>query len=769
MSKLPAMLLKGLSIFPNEEIKLELNNPLTDKLINLSIKKFHKKILIVLPKDPLEENVKADDLPTVVVESVIKQKIVLPNDHIRIVLMGKKRIKVKKYFNSLDDKDILMCDYGYIDLPKLDEEEEFTLKKELIRLLKQYIRTSDDIDNSILQDANENTDISLLTDKLAILLNLSLEKRTNYIEEINPIKRANNLITDFIYCLQLLKLDKKVNMSLQRELDRNQKEFIIKERIKVLEKELGEDNKRDIETSYYEDRLNLINVTNKTKQKVLREIKKYSMLDETSPETSFVRNYLETFFNLPWDYERIEATDLKYISSVLNKTHYGLEEIKNRILEYAAMKSRNPMLDSPIICLVGPPGIGKSTIASSIANALNRDFYKISVGGLNDSSELIGHRRTYLGSSPGKILTSISKCGSKNPVLLIDEVDKMVKDYKGDPASVLLDILDPNLNQTFTDSYLEEPFDLSHVLFILTANYINDIPMELRDRLEIIELSSYTTIEKVKLAKEYLIPSIYLEYHISNDEVQFSDDALEYLIINYTNEAGVRDLRRKLSSILRKIIMTSVKKKETLHILIEKKDVKKYLDDASFLFDKQRIVLPGLINALAVTQSGGKVLQVESIMYDGSGKVNITGLPGDIIKESIQVVISYLKANSKIYHFNKDVFSKKDIHLHMLEGAIPKNGPSAGVAITTSIISLLKNIVVSDNVAMTGEMTLRGEIIRVGGIKEKVISAYNSGIKKIYLPYDNKIDIKYIPTAIIKKLDIVFVKTYEEIYKDLFC
>ncbi len=574
MSKLPAMLLKGLSIFPNEEIKLELNNPLTDKLIDLSTKKFHKKILIVLPKDPLEENVKAEDLPTVVVESVIKQKIVLPNNHIRIVLMGKKRIKVKKFFNSLDDKDILMCDYGYIDLPKLDEEEEFTLKKELIRLLKQYIRTSDDIDNSILQEANENTDISILTDKLAILLNLSLEKRTNYIEEINPIKRANNLITDFIYCLQLLKLDKKVNMSLQRELDRNQKEFIIKERIKVLEKELGEDNKRDIETSYYEDRLNLINVTNKTKQKVLREIKKYSMLDETSPETSFVRNYLETFFNLPWDYERIEATDLKYISSVLNKTHYGLEEIKNRILEYAAMKSRNPMLDSPIICLVGPPGIGKSTIASSIANALNRDFYKISVGGLNDSSELIGHRRTYLGSSPGKILTSISKCGSKNPVLLIDEVDKMVKDYKGDPASVLLDILDPNLNQTFTDSYLEEPFDLSHVLFILTANYINDIPMELRDRLEIIELSSYTTIEKVKLAKEYLIPSIYLEYHISNDEVQFSDDALEYLIINYTNEAGVRDLRRKLSSILRKIIMVCVKKKETLHILIEKKDVK---------------------------------------------------------------------------------------------------------------------------------------------------------------------------------------------------
>ena len=766
---LPVMLLKKFVLLPNQEVKLELNNELSHQIIDFSEKEYMGKIVIVSPKDTLEEVPLVEDLPVIAVEASIVKRIELSPNHERITLIGNRRIKVQKYYNCPNIKEALQCDYYIPQLPKLNETDEISRKRELLKLLKQYVKTSPMIDNSILQEIQEHMSLDEITDRLAFFLPMHLEKKMSYVEEINSLKRADNLIEDFIVELQILKLDQKINVAVQKELETSQKEFVLRERIKELQKELGESGDQNKEAMQYREKLASLDIPNRTKQKIEKEIQKYELMNEMSPDMSFVRNYLETFFSLPWNDESIEATDLNYIKSTLNKSHYGLKEVKTRILEYAAMRERNPMLTSPILCLVGPPGVGKSTIASSIATSLHRTFYKISVGGLNDSAELVGHRRTYLGSSPGKIIQALQKCGSKNPVLLIDEVDKMVKDYKGDPASVLLDVLDPNLNQTFMDAYLEEPFDLSHVLFILTANYKEDIPLELRDRLEIIELSSYSTLEKLKLAKEYLLPSIYLEYHLSEEEVVFSDEALESVILNYTSEAGVRDLRRKLETILRKVIMESVKDKKNLNVIIEKKDIKKYLDETlSFRDYRPKLHTSGLVNGLAVTGVGGFVMPIESTLYDGTGKVVMTGLLGDVMKESLNVVMSYLKANAKYFQINESFFSKKDVHIHVLEGSIPKNGPSAGVAITTSLISLYTNKKVPSNIAMTGEMTLRGEILPVGGIKEKVISAYNSQIHTIYLPKANEMDVKKVPKEIRDSMHIVFVKQYKDIYHLLF-
>ena len=766
---LPVMLLKKFVLLPNQEVKLELNNELSHQIIDFSEKEYMGKIVIVSPKDTLEEVPLVEDLPVIAVEASIVKRIELSPNHERITLIGNRRIKVQKYYNCPNIKEALQCDYYIPQLPKLNETDEISRKRELLKLLKQYVKTSPMIDNSILQEIQEHMSLDEITDRLAFFLPMHLEKKMSYVEEINSLKRADNLIEDFIVELQILKLDQKINVAVQKELETSQKEFVLRERIKELQKELGESGDQNKEAMQYREKLASLDIPNRTKQKIEKEIQKYELMNEMSPDMSFVRNYLETFFSLPWNDESIEATDLNYIKSTLNKSHYGLKEVKTRILEYAAMRERNPMLTSPILCLVGPPGVGKSTIASSIATSLHRTFYKISVGGLNDSAELVGHRRTYLGSSPGKIIQALQKCGSKNPVLLIDEVDKMVKDYKGDPASVLLDVLDPNLNQTFMDAYLEEPFDLSHVLFILTANYKEDIPLELRDRLEIIELSSYSTLEKLKLAKEYLLPSIYLEYHLSEEEVVFSDEALESVILNYTSEAGVRDLRRKLETILRKVIMESVKDKKNLNVIIEKKDIKKYLDETlSFRDYRPKLHTSGLVNGLAVTGVGGFVMPIESTLYDGTGKVVMTGLLGDVMKESLNVVMSYLKANAKYFQINESFFSKKDVHIHVLEASIPKNGPSAGVAITTSLISLYTNKKVPSNIAMTGEMTLRGEILPVGGIKEKVISAYNSQIHTIYLPKANEMDVKKVPKEIRDSMHIVFVKQYKDIYHLLF-
>jgi len=766
---LPVILLKDFVLLPNQEVKVEPSHPLSYITLELAEIHYASEIIIVSPKDSLEEMPEVEDLPNIAVIAQIKKKMTLPNGHIRVTFVGLKRVKIGKYFNSSKNTEILECNYLNIHTPKINAPDEIAIKRELKKLIKKFIKLSPQLSNDIFKEIERDLPLNELTDYIAGFLPTTLENKTYYVEEINPLKRANHLLEDLTIELKVLKLDQKINQSLQKTLDKTQKDFVLRERIKEIEKELGEENKKQKEIEKYLEKLETLNITHTTKIKIQNEIKKYELMGEMTPEISSVRNYLELFFSLPWNEETIETEDLKMIETMLNKTHYGMKNVKNRILEYAAMKKRNPFLQAPIICLVGPPGVGKSTIAASIAAALHRKFYKISVGGLNDSAELIGHRRTYLGSAPGKIITSLQKCGSKNPLILIDEVDKMVKDYKGDPASVLLDILDSNLNQSFTDAYLEEPMDLSHVLFFLTANHVENIPSELKDRLEIIEVSSYSTLEKIELAKNYILPLIKLDYHLTKEEINISEDTLKYLILNYTKEAGVRDLKRKLEELYRKVILNSETKAKSLNITLETKDIKKYLEEPIDTFSmKPKIFSSGSVYGLAVTSIGGLVMPIESVMYPGSGKIKITGSIGKVMEESVEVVSSFIKSNAKKYQINEKFFTTKDIHIHVLEASISKDGPSGGVALATSLISLYTNKIISKNVAFTGEISLQGAILPVGKIKEKLIGAYNEKIKTVFIPEGNKPDLKGVPKEVKNDLEIVLVKEYQEIYDRLF-
>lgn len=767
-SQLPVMLLKKLILLPNQEVKLELNNEFTNEVISFATKEFNKEVLVVCPKNDLEEIPDVDDLPSIGVVGKIRSKIELPNGHLRIKLLGIRRIKVEKYFNEKSN-GVLVCQYKDLESETIKEAEELALKRKLTSHLKKFIKSNPHISNSIINSIEEVKSLELLTDMISSFLPLTFEKKLAYMEEISVTKRAENLIHDLRVELEAIKIDNKIEQSLENELEKNQKEFILRERLREIQKELGEEDTKKREVEEYTKKLQTLNLEKKTEEKIAHEIKKYDLTPEMSPDSSIIRNYLEWILNLPWLQESKDTSDLSQIKKYLDETHFGLEEVKERIIEYVAIKKRNPKLKSPILCLVGPPGVGKTSIAISIAKSLQKEFYKISVGGLNDSTELNGHRKTYIGSAPGKIIQGLKKCGTKNPVFLIDEIDKMVNDFKGNPASVLLDILDPEQNYMFTDNYIEEPFDLSNIFFILTANNPYNIPVELRDRLEIIELSSYTLFEKMDITKTHLLPTILKNHGCTLEEIKIKDNILESIIKEYTKEAGVRELERILSSLVRKIITESVREEKEIKKTVTKKDIVKYLGEVKFPQDNiTQNMVPGLIYGLAYTSVGGAVLPIESCFYEGSGKVNYTGSLGKVMEESINVSVSFLKSHHNELKLNDYYFKNKDIHIHALEGAIPKDGPSAGVTITTSLISLIRNVALPHDIAMTGEISLRGEVLPIGGLKEKLIGAYNEKIKTVFIPKKNHPDLKEVPDFLKENLKIIEVNTYDEIYKYLF-
>ncbi len=750
------ILLKELVVLPKQEVKIELLSDVTKYIVDEALKDKENKVLVVAPINQKETAPNVDDLPKVGVVATIKNKLELSNGTYRISLRGIHRVSVERYFYNKNDKQALRANTELLTLPKFNAREESAAKRKLKSAIKTYVKNNDDVSNEIVGTLEKLDDLDKMTDAITAFLPFNTTKKLEYMQLINPLTRCKSLLLDIEEELEILKIEDEIENNLKEKIIKREKEYFLRERLEEIKAELGEVDFKEEEIKSFESRLKTLKLNSKTEKKLLGEIKKYSYFKEDSQDAIVTKNYIETVLSLPWNKSKKENLDIKAIDKVLTDSHYGLFEVKERIKDYVEIKKISKNTLSPIICLVGPPGVGKTSIARSVATALGRDFIKIAVGGLNDSYELIGNRKTYLGSSPGKIIQGIKKCESNNPVILIDEIDKMVKDYKGDPASILLEVLDPEQNNMFSDNYIEEPFDLSNVLFILTANNESDIPYALHDRLEVININSYTVYEKVDIAKKYLIPSILKEYAISDMKLSITTETLLLIINHYTKEAGVRELDRVMHKVIRKLIINNEKtisSKNIINILGNYKYKESVLDLTGDI---------GITNALAYTSIGGMVTKIEVCKYKGTGNVVITGMLGDSMRESVKVAYSYIKSNYK------NEIKNSDVHIHFLEASLKKDGPSSGVSVTSAILSLFLNKKIPSNVAFTGEISLTGNILKVGGLKEKVIAAINSNIKTIYLPLENENDIVEVPAKYLKDIKLRFVKNYSEIYNDIF-
>ena len=762
-SNLPVLLLKNMVLFPYNEIRIEFDKEEDKKLLSLSESCYESSILIVNPKDSLETDPEIEELPNFGIVGKVKMKLDMPNGKTRIILLGEKRAKVYAY--SKDD-GIYEALYSTVSEEELSVKEEMAYVRALNKHIDVYVREVPYMSNTILSQTAGISNIDKLTDVVVLYLPITLDRKLEYLKEASSTSRVKMILDDINKDIEILRLEQKIEASVAMGLEQSQKEFVLKEKIKAIREELGEEEQN--ETEILKDKINALDAPKKVKDKLLVELNKYSMSNYSSPETGMIRTYIDWLLNLPWNNYTEDRKDLKKVREILDSTHYGLENVKDRVIEYLAVKQNTNNLRSPIICLVGPPGVGKTTFAKNIAKSLNRKVTKISVGGINDEAEIIGHRRAYIGSAPGLIIQGMKKAGTTNPVFIIDEIDKMTKDIKGDPASSLLEVLDKEQNKYFVDHYIEEEFDLSNVMFIATANYLSQIPEELKDRLEIIELSSYTEFEKLDIAKNYLIVNSLKEHGLKPHEVTFTDDAILTLIRNYTKESGVRELDRLISTILRKIVKRIVVDKDKKKYSIDSDDLEKYLGIKKYLYndnkDTERI---GIVNGMAYTIYGGDILPIETAMFKGKEELILTGSLGEVMQESAQIAFDYIKANSDKFGVNLDKLENKSIHIHVPEGAIQKEGPSAGVALTTALISLFTNRPISSRISMTGEITLTGRVLPIGGLKEKVIGAYRAMINKIYIPKENEKDLKDIPDNIKENIKFVLVNDYIDIYNNI--
>lgn len=759
---LPVVCTRGVVIFPSQDIIIDVGRAKSIFAVEEAQSRYNNRIFLVAQKDLNTEDPQPDELYETGTVCEIEH-LRRMDGYLRIKFRGVARAKIVEL--EYQD-DTINGRVSIQDEIENSPEEEIALVRRVAAELESIENIKESLPPTVVERLAKGVSAQMLTDQLSQIMPFSLEDKQRLLEMNNVTDRLIFLLEELAKAKRINEIDDLISEKVKQRLDDNQREYYLREKMRAIKEELGDVSDGVSDADDYREMVNNNPYPENIKKKALEEISRFEMLPAASGESGVVKSYLDWLLKLPWWQESQDNDDLTQAQAVLDEDHFGLDKPKERIMEYLAVKQMTNSLKAPIICLVGPPGVGKTSISKSVARALNREFVKISLGGVKDEAEIRGHRRTYLGSLPGRFIQGMKKAGSINPVFLIDEIDKMASDYKGDPSSAMLEVLDPEQNEFFSDHYLEEPYDLSKVLFIATANYIDGIPPALKDRLEVIELSSYTEMEKLEIAKRHLLRKQLKANGLKANQLKISDEMLLYIIRYYTREAGVRQLERLIGKLCRKTVLAILKDGKRSQTM-SKKLINEYLGKEIFEYGRKESKNQiGTVTGLAYTSFGGDVLQIEVNHFDGKGKLIITGQLGDVMKESAAIAMDYVKANAKKYQIDPSIFEKQDIHIHVPEGAVPKDGPSAGVTLTTAIVSCLSNKAVHNDIAMTGEVTLRGHVLPIGGLKEKSLAAHRSGIKTIIIPKGNKKDIDDLPQVVKDNITFVPVDNVSQVIKE---
>ena len=766
MSKAPFLPIRDLVIFPNVVTPIYVGRANSIATLEKAIAN-KTKLVLGLQKDASEENPTFDgDIYEVGVIANIVQIIRMPNNNIKVLVEAESRVKIKDI--ETEDKEYFAT-YTVIKETLKDSKETEAIYRKVFTRFEKYISMIGKFSSELILNLKKIEDYSNGLDIMASNLNISAEKKQEILEISNVRDRGYKILDNIVAEMEIATLEKTIDEKVKTKMNEAQRAYYLKEKISVMKEELG-DFSQDDDVIEIVDRVKDADIPKEVREKLEAEIKKLTKMQPFSAESSVIRNYIEAVLDLPWNKETKDVLDLKKASEILERDHYGLKDAKEKVLDYLAVKTLNPSMNGAILCLSGPPGIGKTSLVKSIAESMGRKFVRVSLGGVRDEAEIRGHRRTYVGSMPGKIMKAMKEAGTKNPVILLDEIDKMSNDYKGDPASAMLEVLDPEQNKSFEDHYIDMPFDLSKVFFVATANDLRTVSAPLRDRMDILQLSSYTEFEKLHIAQNFLLKQAQKENGLANIDIKIPDKVMFKLIDEYTREAGVRNLKREIINICRKIAREVVEK-DIKKFNLKASDLEKYLGKAKFRPEKSRKAVGkvGVVNGLAWTAVGGVTLDVQGVDTAGKGDVTLTGTLGNVMKESASVAMTYVKANLKKYPpKDENFFKDRAIHLHFPEGATPKDGPSAGITITTAIVSVLTNRKVRQDIAMTGEITITGDVLAIGGVREKVIGAHRAGIKEVILPEDNRVDTDEIPDELKSTMKIHFAKTYDDVSKLVF-
>ena len=754
----PVLPLRDIVVFPHMIVPLFVGR---DKSVHAleDVMKDDKQILLLAQKNAADDDPTIDDIYTVGTVSTVLQLLKLPDGTVKVLVEGGRRAKITRY---TDNELFFQAEAELIGEIEGDSQEQEALARTVVGQFEHYIKLNKKIPPEALVSVNQIESPGKLADTIASHLALKISEKQELLEIENIAERLEKVFSHMESEIGVLQVEKKIRSRVKRQMEKTQREYYLNEQLKAIQKELGEAEEGRDEAAEFDERIKKTKLSKEAREKVTSELKKLRAMSPMSAEATVVRNYLDWLLSIPWKKRSRVRKDLKQAQEVLDADHYGLKKVKERILEYLAVQQRTKKVKGPILCLVGPPGVGKTSLGKSIARASGRNFVRMSLGGVRDESEIRGHRRTYIGSMPGKIIQGMKKAKSSNPLFLLDEVDKMGHDWRGDPSSALLEVLDPEQNSTFNDHYLEVDYDLSDVLFITTANTMN-IPVPLLDRMEIIRLSGYTEDEKVEIAKRHLIPKQFKAHGLKKGEWSISDSAIRNIIRYYTREAGVRNLEREIANLTRKAVKDILMGK-CERIAVTRRNLGKYAGIRRYRYGEiEQEDLVGLTTGLAWTEVGGELLSIEAVIVPGKGKMTITGKLGDVMKESIQAAKSYVQSRAVTFGIKPTVFVTKDIHVHVPEGAIPKDGPSAGVAMVTSIVSALTGIDVRREVGMTGEVTLRGRVLPIGGLKEKLLAALRGGLKTVLIPQENEKDLAEIPAKVTKGMTVIPVISVDEV------